>query len=116
MIALAAPTADTSGALIAREYKPDTVLRDPAARISRKKTLDGGVYIDHSGVTDGDRTFTIVLPFEDESYTIVKRLHRNYTSIYVACREGCFYGSIEKLRFSGGRIEITILIELKVGP
>lgn len=114
MIGFAAPTADTSGALVAKEYKPDTFLRDPAARISRKKTLDGGVYIDHSGVTDGDRTFTIVLPFEDESYTVAQRLHRNYTSIYVSCREGCFKGSIEKLRLPDGRIEITILIESKV--
>ena len=114
MIGLSAPTSDLNGHLVVHEYKPDTHLRDPAARVSRKKTLDGGVYIDHSGVTDGDRTFTVVAPYSDEAYTIIKRLHRNYTSITVACREGVFAGTIEKIRSTEGRTEITILIEKKV--
>lgn len=115
MIGLAAPTADTSGDLMVKEFKPETYLRDPAARISRKKTLDGGVYIDHSGVSDGDRTFTISVPrVTDDQYTIIKHLHRNYTSITIACREGVFRASIEKIQLREGRADLTILVESKV--
>jgi len=115
MIGFSAPIADTDGALVVNEDKAQTRLSNPAARVSRKKTLDGGVYIDHSGVSDGDRTFVIALPEVTEAqYTIIKRLYRNYTSITIACREGVFKGTIERIRFSGARLDVTILIEEKL--
>ena len=114
MISLSAPTADTSGSLLFCEGV-GTRLNDPASRVTRSKTLDGGVHIEHSGVTDGDRTFSIVIPSITEGqYTILKRLQRNYTSITVACREGVFKGTIEKIRLTGGNARITILIKEKL--
>jgi len=112
MISLCAPTADASGALIVKEDKARTSLDEPAARVSRTKTLDGGVHIDHSGVADGDRTFTINTPDVTEAqYTILKRLHRNYTSITIACRPGVFKGTIQRIRLNDGAAVVTILIE-----
>ena len=115
MISLTAPSADTSGALVFEEDPAASKLDNLKARVSRSKTLDGGVHIEHSGVSDGDRTFTVVVPDVTESqYTILKRLYRNYTSINIACREGFFKGTIERVRVSGGDATITILVEQKL--
>jgi len=114
MIRLAAPTADAAGALMIREA-PDSRLDVAKARVSRSKTLDGGAHIEHSGVSDGDRTFEIVTPdVTEQQYTILKRLHTSYTSITVACREGVFKGTIESVRLSAGNARVKILIEEKM--
>lgn len=114
MISLCAPTADSDGYLIFKPG-PDTSLDTPAARVTRTKTLDGGVYIDHSGVSNGDRTFIIVVPrVTDNQYQIIKRLQYNYTSITVACREGVFTGTIKRARMTGQDASLTILISEKL--
>lgn len=114
MISLTAPTADLSGALVFKEGS-GTRLDIPSARVSRSKTLDGGVHIEHSGVSDGDRTFVVVTPnVTEEQYAILKRLHRTYTSITVACREGVFRGTIDRVRLSQGNAQTTILVKEKL--
>lgn len=114
-VGLSTPTYDTSGALLIHEHKPETKLSEPAARVSRKKTLDGGVHIEHSGISDGDRN--IVVAFRDPSTTDYDRLqhiYRNYTSITVACREGVFKGTIEKMPMRGNTVYVHILPEEKL--
>lgn len=115
MISLTAPTADSSGALVFDEDKAGSRLDEPKARVSRSKTLDGGVHIEHSGVSDGDRTFqAVVADITEAQYIVLKRLHRNYTSINIACREGFFKGTIERIRLSGGQATVTILVKEKL--
>lgn len=114
MISLTAPQADLSGAILFKEGK-GTRLGTPKARVSRSKTLDGGAHIEHSGVSAGDRTFVIETPsVTEEQYAILKRLHDTYTSITVACREGVFKGTIERIRLSQGNAQTTILISEKL--
>ena len=112
MIGLSAPTVDAQGAVLLKEDIGKTQTQEPEARISKSKCLDGTVHIAHSGVVDGDRTFRLVIPnITEEEYTIIKRLHRNYTSITVACSAGVFAGTIAQPRVSGNNATITIEIK-----
>jgi len=114
MISISTSTVDNAGTIVFSE-SPETLLREPAARVTRKKTLDGGVYIDHSGVVDGDRTFTLsIASITDSQHTTIVYLQRNYTSVRVSCRKGVFKGTIEKIRMVDGRADITILVEEKL--
>jgi hypothetical protein len=112
MIGLSAPTVDANGAVILKENRAKSTANEPPARISKSKCLDGTVSITHSGVCDGDRTFRLVIPqITEAEYTVVKRLHRNYTEVVFACRDGVFVGVIAQPIMSGGNC--TIKIEAK---
>lgn len=116
MIGFAAPTYDADGHLAVSEYEPGTRINEPVARVSRSKTLDGGSYIDHSGVSDGDRTFTVAYPADvaESVYPVLVRLHRNYTSVICANRFGVFRGAIESVRVTQGRPIVTFLVQEKI--
>jgi len=115
MISLSAPIADTTGHVMLKEDQSKTRTGEPVARMSKTKCLDGTVNLQHSGVVDGDRTFTIVVPrITEAEYTIIKRLYRNYTSIVVASRGGVFAGAIKSTRVSDGTATIIIEITSKL--
>lgn len=116
MIGFAAYTYDANGAIIADEHGAGTNLNEPTARISRSKTLDGGAYIDHSGVSDGDRTFTVAYPADhaETIYPILVRLYRNHTSVVCANRFGVFKGAIQDVKLNLGRPVVTFLAKEKL--
>lgn len=115
MIGLSAPTVDETGAVVLTEHKGKSQTSEPPARLSKSQCLDGTVSLTHSGVADGDRTFKIVIPqITEAAYTVVKRLHRNYTTITIACSEGVFAGAIAEVRASKGDCTITIEITEKL--
>jgi len=112
MIGFSSPTVDANGAVLLKEDKSKTTTGEPEARTSRTQCLDATSHIEHSGVVDGDRTFMIVVPnITEAEYSIIKRLHRNYTSLTVACRAGVFKGVMKKPKVSGGTATVKILIE-----
>ena len=112
MISLSAPIADTTGHVMLKEDQSKTRTGEPVARMSKTKCLDGTVNLQHSGVVDGDRTFTIVVPrITEAEYTIIKRLYRNYTSIVVASQGGVFAGAIKSIRVSDGTATVTFWVE-----
>jgi len=115
MISLSAPTVDAIGAVILKESIGKSSSPEPPARFSKSKCLNGTVSVTHSGVVDGDRTFSFVIPqISEAEYTVVKRLHRNYTSVIVACSEGVFAGVIEQPVMKAGDCTIKIEITEKI--
>ena len=115
MISLSAPTADILGSVTLKEDVTKSQTGEPAARMSKTKCLDLTVSLQHSGVCDGDRTFTVVVNNITESnYATVVYLYRNYTSIIVSCRDGVFAGAIKQPRLSGSTATIIIEITSKL--
>ena len=111
MISFSAPTADINGSRTFREDAENTSLTPPQTRASRTKCLNATVHIQHSGVVDGDRTFSIVVKNATEAeYEFMKYLQNNYTSALVSCREGVFSGLIESVRIPKGNLNITFWV------
>jgi hypothetical protein len=112
MIGISTLTANTAGHLVIHEKKA-SLLNDHPARVSRTKTLDGGVYINHSGVSDGDRTLNVVARLSDADRTRLVNIHKTETFVRVAIPDGMFQAAISSVRQQQADTIITILIKEK---
>ena len=112
MISISTLTANINGNVVFQE-DPDSILNDKAARISRTKTLDGGVFIDHRGFVDGDRTLTIQAQVTEAKETILAALFEDYTSLLFVVNKEVFLGSIKSQKINNGSLEMTVLIKSK---
>jgi len=88
-----------------------SILDDVQARVSRVKTLDGGVVVTHSGVTDGDRTLQIKARLTETQAIALKAIYTNDTFISIAFTDGVFYGVIQTLKSIKHELNMTILIK-----
>ncbi len=110
MIGLSAPTSDTAGCIVLDDKKRSR-LYPPTARLSRSKCLDATSHVEHSGVVEGDRSLSLIIPnISEPQYSTVKYLHKNYATVTVACCEGVFSGAIEQPYVSGGTCYIRIMV------
>ena len=97
MISIATITANTAGNVIISEL-PDSVLDDQSARVSRVKTLDGGVVINHGGVVVGDRTLSIKCYLSDVDEAKIKTLFENEVMVMVAIKAAVYTGVIADMK------------------
>jgi len=102
-------TSSTRSAII-KELKTSD-LHSTTARVSRAKTLDGGVSITHSGTTDGDRTLKIKAKITKTQSDALWAIYNNDTFIQIAFSDGVFYGVIENFKTNNGNLDMTILIK-----
>lgn len=114
MISISKTTADiTNGNVILKELATSDI-KSKRARVSRAATLDGGVYISHSGVTDGDRKFTIeadrITPAQE---AVLDYMYRTQIFILCSCADGLYLGAIEDFNTKNGKLKLTILIKQK---
>jgi len=112
MIGISTLTQNTAGDLVIHE-KYSSQLNDIQARITRTKTLDGGVYINHSGVSDGDRTLRIIADMSESDYEKLINIHKTETFINISMTCGVYLAVISNIRKQYPDTVITILIESK---
>ena len=110
MIGISTLTANTSGHLVMHET---SVLNEYPARVSRTKLLDGGVYINHSGVSDGDRTLNIVALLSEADRATLLNIHQTETFVHVATPDGYYTAAISSIRRKKADTIINILIKEK---
>jgi len=110
MISISTLTADLNGNVAIPGYHD---FRDNQARVIRTKTLDGGVYINHSGISDGDRTLTISEKLSEDDCTKLWYIFNNYTEINVSIKDGFYKAVIQNLKIKNGHVDMTIYIESK---
>lgn len=108
MIAISTITQDISGSVV---LYTDADFRENSARVSRVKTLDGGVVITHSGVADGDRTIDIDTKISKAQADSLWYIFNNYTSIHISIGDGFFIGAISNLSVINGKLKMSIMIE-----
>ncbi len=112
MISISTIISDANGNLIFKELKDSDVF-NKSARVTRTATLDGGVYINHSGYTDGDRTLKIKALLNKEKEDILTYIFESFTKIILSIAEGIYIASISYINLVNGTANITILIEKK---
>jgi hypothetical protein len=95
MISITTTTFNIDGALLfsksAAKVDGDTLNR----RLTVDKTLDGGVFFHHGGVSQGDRVFMVQVWNPTKSVVEqIKSLMLDYEEFYIAVPEGVFKGTI----------------------
>jgi hypothetical protein len=112
MISFSATTVSDPGNVVIYESSASD-LGSKTARVTRTATLDGGVYINHSGVTDGDRTLRIKGRITETQALALTALYENHTSVLVSMHDGIYTGAISALSTQNGNLIMTYLIEQK---
>ena len=115
MISLATYTASaTYGALIIQE-DPASILESLPARVSRVKTLDGGVVVNHGGFAHGDRTFAVkASKMTSAEISTLKTIHTTQTIVGVSAPDGYFSAAIEKIDTDVLPVSISLLLKAKL--
>ncbi len=109
-IGLASRLYDSAGALMVDPLPEDTKIRENSRRLTRTKTLDGGVVISDGGFSHGDRTFDLAVSSTAALWTALWTLLQNSSWIIVSTDEACFLAKMEDLRESNGKIFLKILL------
>ena len=90
IVTIAAKTFDLTGVL-AFEALPDNGLGRMERRSNRVATLDGGVAVNDTGFSHGDRELEFTYkPISSEHDDIARRLITLHSRVHVSTREGCF--------------------------
>ena len=109
-IGLASYSYDVDGDIMIAPLHEDTDIRSAERRLSRVKTLDGGVVITDGGRAAGDRTFSIACQSEESIWNTLRGIAAN-SWVTVSTDEACFKGKVQKLSEKNGKITIELMIE-----
>ncbi|MCP5006925.1 MAG: hypothetical protein GY941_23705 [Planctomycetes bacterium] len=112
MISLSTIEASTNEGIVL-EYDDSADYRENTSRITRVKTLDGGVHITHSGVVDGDRTLRVDADIIETLSDILWDFYNDNTFIHVSTQEGFYIAAISEMQITNNRIKMIILIKSK---
>ncbi len=103
---------DLDGDIVIHDEFSESQVHDFKRRVSRTKTLDGGVYINDFGYTSGDRTIELSLgSLSLVDVDNVKRLFKSYSKFIVVTREGPFLANAEGMRYRRGISYAVFLVE-----
>lgn len=94
--------------------RPDSDLRTADRRISRIRTLDGGVVLNDSGFAHGDRTLRISLSSTQTLWDRLWALFQAATFITMSLDDGCYRGAFSDISEGDGRISLTIMLKEKI--
>lgn len=112
MIVIFTLTSNINGHLVIQEKKTSD-LHDLPARVSRFKTLDGSAYINHSGISDGDRTLKVIAKLSEVDRTKLINIYKTETFVGVTIPDGVFRAVISNIKRKKADTVITIMIEQK---
>lgn len=108
MISISTISYDPDGSIFFESYQD---FRDNRARVNRQKTLDGRAFINHSGFSEGDRTFNITQKITEDQAAVIWYMFQNYTFLHIATGDGFFKGVIESLNINNGAMACVVLIQ-----
>ena len=107
-IGLSARVFDPEGAMTI-PWREGTEAGSLRRRLTRARTLDGGVAVTNRGFTDADRTLTLSLAGQPEAMVErARRMLRLHGTITVTHRDGAFTGAPSE--YNDRRQELTVLI------
>ncbi len=93
---------------------PDSDLRAGERRISRVKTLDGGVVITDSGFAHGDRTLRANVYSSKTLWEKLWALFQAASLVVISDDDGCFTGGLQNIKDQGDKIALEILLKEKI--
>lgn len=110
-LALAAQVFDPGGHILL-DAAGDSSISEVSRRVSRTATLDGGVALNDTGCSAGDRQLDLLLDnLSAAASDTLAYLTRTYPLLTVSLREGCFSGVPQSYRYSQGRGRLVIWIK-----
>ena len=113
MISISKLTGDaTAGSVIIHELSSSD-LKEKTSRVSRTKTLDGGVYINHSGFAHGDRTLSIKARLSSTQSAILTSIYESETFVLMSIPDGLYLGVIESMNDNNGDLSMSLMIKQK---
>jgi hypothetical protein len=81
-------------------------------RVTRTKTLDGGVALFDGGYAEGDRTIQLEpLNPSEELTSALRSLFKRYGAVLLFLEDGAYRAAPQNLFESRGRLRLTLLIE-----
>lgn len=93
------------------EPNGNSSLKSSTRRVSRTKTLDGGVCITDGGYAYGDRTLDIHTNVTKEMYNKIDSIFKNHALVYVSTNEGFFSAAIQSLNYDSGEAILSVLVK-----
>ncbi len=112
MISISTVEANTEGSIVLDNHF-DSDLKSNTARVTRTSTLDGGVVVNHLGVSDGDRTFIINTYQNKTNSDKILDIFNTAKFVMVGTEEGIFYSTIKTVKVEGTEVTLTILVKSK---
>jgi hypothetical protein len=100
----------TSGKNLLLKEDPNFTPKQLTARVQRTATLDGGVVVDHMGVSNGDLTFDITAQITEAQESILWDMFTTQTYITVSVATGFYLGVIDQMNINRGTARLTILV------
>jgi len=112
MIGISSATFDLNGDFIfhLKDYNVGDDLDEGTRRVTRTKTLDGGVYINDNGYTAGDKTINILLVNPIKTITEkLKNLLKNHGEVTISMNDEVLLCVPESYLLSGGNFRLIFL-------
>lgn len=115
MLAVSTTNFDINGSFVLSSKEATILLGSMGRRNSKTATLDGGVSVYDTGLSQGDREFNVVLTNPTRKLVDkIKTLMINHTSFNIILEEGVFNGSLVSLNETLKRTSFKISILSKV--
>ena len=111
MISISTIDADAAGAVIFKEDQKSK-FRSTPARVTKSKTLDGDVVIDHRGFVDVDRDFEIIATLDEDQVDALWYIYTTYTFVNLSCKEGFYQGAMN-LEIVNDKLTLNFLAKEK---
>ena len=111
LVSLSTELFDIDGDFVFDSVPDDTEMDNFTRRLSRIKTLDGGVAMNDFGYSPGDRTIILaVAGLDAAAIAVISRVIQQHKSFIVCGINGAFSSGISGVAYSGGVLKITCLI------
>lgn len=93
---------------------PDSELGNTTRRVNRVKTLDGGVSINDTGFSQGDRELKIKAKLSNVEIAAIQRLQSLYPLLSISTKYGVFEGVINQISENAPQSHINFLVKGKL--
>jgi len=110
-IALGTKTFDPSGAIVFDCDVATSDIENIERRVQRTRLLSGGVYLNDSGYSPGDRTLRIkVDPAPADVLETLDYLIKNYSELTVVTPDGAYLGVIKQKYVTGSVLTANVYL------
>lgn len=113
MIVLIWPEYNAAGNVVLKPL-PDSVLNENSRRVSRRATIDGGVYLDDSGHAHGDKTLRILIKNQQDLEQQLNSLLEGFSLCHLAMGADVYSGVINNITNETENLMINFLVKEKV--
>jgi len=114
MITITKTTSNPGGAIVIKNCRAKSSIKDASARVSKSTTLDGGVVVIHNGFADGDRLIEIRARLSETLSDSLWDVFKSETFINLAILDGVFSAAISRLKIDNGDARMSLEIASKL--